>query len=103
MKYVQKGSLMMPTVTFEQTLGAARQLTPQERARLIAQLATELASLSTPQDFPSPTTDAWTQLQQFRQEFQQVYPNARLAARLDADRAEHTNAVTHIDADDVYP
>ena len=84
----------MTTVTFEQTLVAARQLSPQERARLIAQLATELVvPMSTPVVAPA-STDAWAQMQQFRQEFSQLYPNARLAARLEADRQEREEGLS---------
>lgn len=78
----------MSTATFEQTLVAARQLSPQERARLIAQLATELATPLAPSASNPASQDTWAQLNQFRQEFSQRYPNARLANRLEADRQE---------------
>ena len=84
----------MTTMSFEQTLVAARQLSPQERARLIAQLATELATPIAKSINTTVSSDAWTQLAQLRQEFSQLYPNARLADRLEADRQERENSLT---------
>lgn len=93
----------MTTATFEQTLVAARRLSPQERARLIAQLATELVAPADTATHVSATNDAWAQMQQFRQEFSELYPNARLAARLEADRQEREEGLRNGSrSDDVH-
>ncbi len=81
----------MTTTTFERVLDAARQLSRQDRARLIATVAEELAAPITPAE--QQTIDPWQRLDQLREELHTLYPEARFGERLDADRNERTSVL----------
>lgn len=70
---------MTPSVTFDQALAIARQLTPAERARLVAQLVTELATPQPPPGAPaaeSSAAAAWGQLESFWEAIESLGPAA---------------------------
>lgn len=73
-------------VTLDQALALARRLSPQDRATLIARLASELA---TPDAEPPAANDAWSRLDAFWQDIEALGPAAPSAtAQLLADRRQ---------------
>lgn len=88
--------------TLDQALALARQLSPQHRATLIARLAQEL--VTPPRPTSPPAGDAWAAWATLREEIGRTYPQANLAARLEADRRERDGALGHSPEDgNVHP
>jgi len=73
------------TPTIDQVIELARQLPPETRVELVAQIVRELVT-----DVPAPrTNDAWERLNQFRDELATLSPTSpTLAEQLDSDRRE---------------
>lgn len=79
----------MTTMTFEQVLSGARQLPPQERARLVATVVEELAAPPAEPAQSTTNNDAWERLNQFRTELAALEPRSMtLPEQLEADRRE---------------
>lgn len=79
----------MTTMTFEQVLSGARQLPPQERARLVATVVEELAAPRVEPASSITNNDAWDRLNQFRKELAALEPRSMtLPEQLEADRRE---------------
>ncbi|MFP4440950.1 MAG: hypothetical protein ACLFVO_27255 [Chloroflexaceae bacterium] len=96
------------TITLEEIQCLADQLTPPDQARLIAYLAQQLEVTTTPAPAPTPpeqtSTAAWNRWKAFREEMHQQYPDADLAALLEADRRERDASLRgQLGADDVHP
>lgn len=92
------------TPTLDEALGVARRLSRQDRARLIARLADELATPHSASTAPPTPADAWSRLLAFNADIRAHYPNASPAARLEADRRERDEATrTDAESDDVHP
>ncbi|MCG8349464.1 MAG: hypothetical protein MI924_16990 [Chloroflexales bacterium] len=89
----------MTTLSFDQVLATARQLSPHDRARLVAVVVEELVS-----DHPLLTeNDAWERLQRFREELYTLGPVLPTPAeQLDRDRRERDTILIGLGVDDVH-
>lgn len=96
---------MTNTVTFEHALAIARQLSPPDRARLVAQIVTELAVPPSPPPAATDAAEAWARLLALSAEMRATYPNAPgVAAQLEADRRERDTLLTgRPESGDVHP
>lgn len=83
--------------TLDQALALARQLSPQQRATLITRLVQEFVTPPLPTS--PPAGDVWAAWAALREQIGHAYPQANLAARLEADRRERDGALGRLPED----
>lgn len=92
----------MAIASFDQVLAEARQLTPRERARLVASIVAELAEPAAQLAPETPTDTAWMRLNAFYEEIERLGPAApSVSAQLADDRRtrqEHIEGRDRVDS-----